>query len=84
MNKNISIILAVVIVVLATIAVKVYEPQKQVFVPTDVVVVEKPYTNREGKKWGPLPVGDWPFTVASAKGDWPRFVSGEINPPDVH
>ena len=42
------------------------------------------YINRDGQEWGPLPIGKYDFNVSSAEGVWPKFIEGEIDPPDVH
>jgi len=51
--------------------------------PTGTSTAEK-LVNKKGQDWGPLPMGDFQFSVASAADKPIRFVSGEINPPDVH
>jgi len=84
-TKNISIILAVLIVAAIGVAVKIYKPQ-QVVAPggEQTAAIEKPYTNAKGEKWGPLPEGPWAFQVTSAAEEvGPRFLEGEINPVKV-
>jgi len=84
-TKNISIILAVLIVAAIGVAVKIYGPAKKVSAPTGGgAVVERPYTNAKGEKWGPLPEGPWAFQVTSAAEEvGPKFLEGEINPVKV-
>src|SRR3989344_8789203 len=91
MKKNILIVLAVVIVA-GLAALVQYGPQfgkekasrEGVLPAGGEAVVEQPYTNEKGEKWGPLMQNAYLFQVASAESAEPKFLEGKIDPLDVH
>ena len=80
-TKDISIILAVLIVAVIAVAAVIYKPQ--IYTRPGGGALGETYTNIEGQTWGPLPEGTRDFQVVSEPGKYPQFISGVIDPVKV-